>query len=147
MSPDALVDYGEFQTPTDVLAHNAYRVSWQTSDTATLSPQPPAITCAEGISVWVPGSAATSTPCPTYYNDTNISSAANSFITIGLPIVVVVLILACAGCIFHGYQKGKGEQGTRTARAARVREARAVRAAAREQDGASHGGPAAQGQS
>ncbi|KAK3897131.1 hypothetical protein C8A05DRAFT_20042 [Staphylotrichum tortipilum] len=61
-----------YQSPTCILEviltqlagspHSAYHISWQAPDTATLTPQPPAITCPQGISTWVPGSPITSRP-------------------------------------------------------------------------------------
>ncbi|KAK4151207.1 hypothetical protein C8A00DRAFT_36147 [Chaetomidium leptoderma] len=107
-----------FPDPTDVQVHNAYRISWQASDTAMLTPQQPAITCPYGIDEWVPGSPVTSTACNTPVNDTSIPAGVGGFVTIGVPII-----------------KGKHEQRIRAARAAR------------EQNDGNHGAPASEDQS
>jgi hypothetical protein len=108
----------DFPLPTDVLVHNAYRISWQPSDTPTLTPQPPAVTCDGGISVWVPGSPVTSSACPTHYNDSPISNTTGNFLRIGLPIILVFLIAGCAGTCWYHSRKERRKKRMRAARAA-----------------------------
>jgi hypothetical protein len=110
---------GGFSTPTNVLVHNAYHIAWEPSDTAALTPQPPAVTCAEGVKVWVPGSPLTSTACPTSSNDSSIPGAAMGFLMIGLPIVIVFLFLGCVGTCCYYSHKERREKRLRAARATR----------------------------
>ncbi|KAK3899832.1 hypothetical protein C8A05DRAFT_17792 [Staphylotrichum tortipilum] len=110
-----------FPSPTDVMVHNAYRISWQASDTATMSPQPPDLTCGT-MYTWVPGSPVTSSPCPTHYNDSPISDGVAVFLKIGLPIIVVLGVAGLAGlCCYYPYKEREAKriQARRAARAAR----------------------------
>ncbi|KAK4042048.1 hypothetical protein C8A01DRAFT_33935 [Parachaetomium inaequale] len=128
-----------FPGPVDVQAHNAYHVSWQASDTAMLTPQPPAITCPYGIDMWVPGSPVTSKACDsTWVNDTGISPRVAEFVTIGVPIIVCVVVFGLVGCYCYAYRKGKREQQIRAAARAR---------AAREQNERDYSAPASVDQS
>ena len=141
--PTYTIDRDFFDRPTDVRVHNAYQVSWRPSDTATLTPQPPAITCGLTDS-WVPGSPATSSPCPVYKSDSYIPGTALAFLAIGLPIIFVFVVIGCVSTCCYYSRKNRHERRER-ARAAMEQNAAVEQNAAREQDDTSHdGAPAPQ---
>ena len=129
-----------FPTTTDVMVHNAYRISWDSSDTASMTPQPPDLTCGT-MMTWVPGSPATSSPCPTHYNDSPPGYGAIGFLQIGLPIIIIFGIAFLGGCCCYYPYKEREEkrmQERRAARAAREQD-EAIRASQAESPAASPG--------
>ena len=133
--------------PTDVQVHNAYHISWQASDTATMTPQPPALTCQDPIKTWVPGSPVTTSACSTPVNDSNLPRGAGEFLSIGLPIIIVALLVGCFAWCCHSRQKGrKEERALAAARAADRVAARAARATGKLEAVGNQGAAATGGQ-
>jgi len=92
----------DFGFPDGLRVHNAWHITWASSDRAALSPTPPLLTCTGGqIQTWVPGQPVDHYDCPDSPKDgIKISQGAIYFLAIGLPIIVVVLVAACCTCCF-----------------------------------------------
>ncbi|KLU87057.1 hypothetical protein MAPG_06062 [Magnaporthiopsis poae ATCC 64411] len=88
-------------TPDGLRFHRAWQIRWEATDTMSLSPTPPALTCPDRmLSSWVPGSSVTERDCdPVQRTDGyNFNSPVMYFLMIGVPIIVVVLVATC--CFF-----------------------------------------------
>ncbi|PVH82685.1 hypothetical protein DL98DRAFT_586281 [Cadophora sp. DSE1049] len=108
-----------FPFPNGVQIHNAYHISWDATDTATLSPTPPNLVkygCSPTLSVWVPGETVSSLPC----SIENASGGGRNLaltlaLGITLPIVFVALICTCICIHYRNKRKGswrpKGQAG------------------------------------
>jgi hypothetical protein len=83
------------KTTLSVAMLPAWHISWQTTDIATLSPQPPMLYGHERITRWVPGSD------PEWERREGVGGGMSSdlfyFLIIGVPLLVLALI--CAPCV------------------------------------------------
>jgi hypothetical protein len=94
---------------TGMRVHNAWHISWASSDVASLTPAPPTLPCPSNPSVvipsWTPGATVDpglSGQCSSQTNDgvdrwSGSTSSGFQFLAIGLPVIGVVLIAAWAG--------------------------------------------------
>lgn len=94
--------------PNGMQIHNAYQISWDATDKATLSLTPPKFDdgCSATLDEWVPGASVGSLPC----NNRSEAKSWNGlllFLEAGIPIIVVVLIASCGGFCFHKSRKRK----------------------------------------
>lgn len=76
----------------------AWHISWQTTDVATLSPQPPTLEAGEIIPSWVPGSAL-DRPIRDNWG-VGMSPSLFWFLVVGIPLIVVALIAGCCTYCF-----------------------------------------------
>ncbi|KAK3314030.1 hypothetical protein B0H66DRAFT_369732 [Apodospora peruviana] len=89
--------------------HNAWHISWQKSDTSTLSPRPPDLDCTFTMDYWVPGEP-TNPPntsnCQADSYNSGVKWPAPSwwFLIIGLPLILIAItVLLC--CFFYRRHK------------------------------------------
>ncbi|KAF2994335.1 hypothetical protein E8E14_003117 [Neopestalotiopsis sp. 37M] len=82
--------------------HNAWQISWESSDVATLSPSPPLLPCFYSpLSSWIPGETVDpsfyASACPndgeSHWSDSSVQGF--FFIVIGLPIIGFLGIVTC----------------------------------------------------
>ncbi|KAK4158278.1 hypothetical protein C8A00DRAFT_28784 [Chaetomidium leptoderma] len=96
---------------TGLRAHNAWHISWASSDIPSLSPTPPALPCPSDpsvmISSWTPGATvdpSLSSLCNRNNGESTWSSSdAKSyvFVVVGLPLIAVAIIATWFGCWCH----------------------------------------------
>lgn len=91
--------------PEGVQIHNAWHISWASSDTSTLSPAPPDLSCSQFLATWVPGEATPSTACRNAEDHGSMGTSLFWFLVIGLPIIALVLVGSC--CFFCFWQRHK----------------------------------------
>ncbi|KAI8678905.1 hypothetical protein NCS55_00613000 [Fusarium keratoplasticum] len=88
-----------------LIIHQAWAITWASSDRTHLSPQPPTLTHSELISSWKPPESVPTTRPAQENPDTGqqyISNSAVWFLMVGLPIIVVLLF---AGLCFWGIRR------------------------------------------
>ncbi|KAF4471174.1 hypothetical protein FALBO_1917 [Fusarium albosuccineum] len=94
-----------------LMVHQAWAISWAASDTAHLSPQPPALYSGETVASWDPHESVPSDrPVEEPVNDhvnMYISNSAVWFLMVGLPIIAVLLISSCCWCCIRNRRKEK----------------------------------------
>ncbi|KAK4109021.1 hypothetical protein N656DRAFT_783691 [Canariomyces notabilis] len=78
----------------------AWHISWQPTDLPTLSPQPPAIE-GDRITRWVPGSDPEREPRDNAWGGRSFNPGLFYFLVAGIPIIIVVAIVACLTGCFH----------------------------------------------
>lgn len=100
------MECGRYTTDTDgdggvtLLVHQAWDIAWAASDTSSLSPMPPTLTSFMMVPTWTPGEVIPDGvydgrgDSPGYKVDQSFVS----FLAIGLPIIVAVLIGSCVSC-------------------------------------------------
>ncbi|KAJ4303949.1 hypothetical protein N0V88_001550 [Collariella sp. IMI 366227] len=82
-----------------LLMHEAWKVSWAASDTSTLSLSLPALTSGWTLDTWTPGETVIRvTPNPTDPTRDGAPHENDKFLTIGVPLLIVGLLLAIGGC-------------------------------------------------
>jgi hypothetical protein len=82
--------------PSGLQVHNAWHISWASSDRSTLTPTPPALSYSESIKTWVPGETVAKTTCSDTYNGgVNYDVSLLFFLVIGLPIIALALLISC----------------------------------------------------
>ncbi|KAK4041115.1 hypothetical protein C8A01DRAFT_15092 [Parachaetomium inaequale] len=96
---------------TGLRAHNAWHISWASSDIPSLSPAPPALPCpSDGnmvISSWAPGATVDPSLSGLCNHNDGVSRMSPSdtrsfwFLVVGLPLIVVAVIAAWSGWWCH----------------------------------------------
>ncbi|KAH6958133.1 hypothetical protein DER45DRAFT_612653 [Fusarium avenaceum] len=96
----------QYTTPANesLVFHKAWTVSWNKTDTSTLTPQLPTLTNGMKVPTWTPGE-----KIPDGKYDSKPRSGAKS-ITIGVPIIVVALVLIMAYVGIRCYRKKQRRQ-------------------------------------
>ncbi|KAF5010996.1 hypothetical protein FDECE_2866 [Fusarium decemcellulare] len=94
-----------------LMVHQAWAITWAASDTAYLSPQPPALYSGETVGSWdphesVPSDRPEEEPVNDHAN-MYISNSAVWFLMVGLPIIAVLLISSCCWCCIRSRRKEK----------------------------------------
>jgi len=101
-------------------ARNAWRIAWQSSDMAALSPTPPQLTCREPLAKWVPGNPAKQVCSREPEESSNSSSSKWSkplldFIMIGVPILGVAVLVCIGVCCWRACREGRRDRQARKA--------------------------------
>jgi hypothetical protein len=101
--------------------HNAWRIAWESSDRAVLSPTPPQLTCREAFATWVPGEAAkqecSPEPDESAYNSssTRWNKPLLNFLMIGVPILGVALLVCIGICCWRTCREKRKDSRARKA--------------------------------
>ncbi len=85
--------------------HEGWHISWRATDTSTLTPSLPALNSGQSYSTWVPGQ--TGEPEWTrgeVSGDGPKLDGLAKFVSIGVPIIVVVFVVAVGGCCFAAWR-------------------------------------------
>lgn len=93
------------------MVHQAWEISWGSSERSDLTPMPLTLTDGERVSSWKPGETLPDDSRPTESFDQSqgyISSSAVWFLMVGIPIIVFVLIAGCCWvCIRRRIREGR----------------------------------------
>ncbi|SCO84546.1 uncharacterized protein FRV6_08673 [Fusarium oxysporum] len=93
------------------MVHQAWAISWGSSERSDLTPMPLTLTDGERVSSWKPGETLPEDSRPTESFDQSqgyISSSAVWFLMVGIPIIVFVLIAGCCWvCIRRRIREGR----------------------------------------
>ncbi|OBT78200.1 hypothetical protein VF21_02708 [Pseudogymnoascus sp. 05NY08] len=106
--------------PHGIQIHNAYQITWASTDKPTLSPTPPDFNygCSATLSVWVPGESVGSLECNNRSDGGGAGKGVGMvFIMVGIPVIVVVFVGAwCTYCYRSSKKKWRAEDEARRGR-------------------------------
>jgi hypothetical protein len=94
--------------PSGVQVHNAWHISWASSDRAALSPTPPALPCTERVHKWVPGETLAPKSCTDSDDDgVNINPKVFFVLVAGLPAFFFVSLISCCMICIYSRRKSR----------------------------------------
>lgn len=102
--------------PNGMQIHNAWHISWNSSDIKFLSPTPPALDCSQYIPTWVPGQSVAETSCSNPDDTSLYPAPVLWFLAVGIPLITVALIAACCTLCFRHRRKERKARESRAAR-------------------------------
>ncbi|OBT95626.1 hypothetical protein VE01_05911 [Pseudogymnoascus verrucosus] len=106
--------------PYGIQIHNAYQITWASSDKPTLSPTPPDFSsgCSATLSKWVPGEPVGAMECNNRSDGGGAGRAGwMVFIMVGVPVIVVVFVASwCVYCYRSSKKKWRAEDEARRRR-------------------------------
>ncbi|KFY74702.1 hypothetical protein V499_05284 [Pseudogymnoascus sp. VKM F-103] len=106
--------------PYGIQIHNAYQITWASSDRPTLSPTPPDFNygCSATLDVWVPGESVGALECNNRSDGEGAGRAGwMVFIMVGVPVIVVVFVASwCTYCYRSSKKKWRAEDEARRRR-------------------------------
>lgn len=97
-----------------VRLHEAWAITWDATDTPTLTPELPPLTSSSILPTWTAGQVVsdddyTGGPTPVD-NGTQIPDSLYWFMVVGIPIIFVVLVGSCVWCCVRSCMKKKRER-------------------------------------
>ncbi|KAK4034124.1 hypothetical protein C8A01DRAFT_19032 [Parachaetomium inaequale] len=98
--------------------HNAWHISWASSDIPSLSPAPPQLGCTTGVAIfsWVPGAKVDSMADMCSRGEEHPNFDGLPFLMIGLPIIVIVIAASCFGmCCYYSHRPPRRDERGRAA--------------------------------
>jgi hypothetical protein len=136
---------------TGMRVHNAWHISWATTDLSSLSPTPPTVPCPTNPSVVIPSWTPGATIDPSLSGNCNQGDVQEhwsesatrefEFLVYGMPVIGLVLIFLAAGCWCHKRDRPRMDETVHRALASQsvVNTNRDGTAAGNQEEGISRG--------
>lgn len=101
-----------------VMMHEAWAVTWDASDTSTLTPQLPTLTSSMRVPKWTPGEKIPKGQYDPYhdYRVEYFSRPVLYFLMVGMPIIGALIM---GSCVWYCVRKGKNRRAKKAAAVAR----------------------------